>query len=65
MTIVLSLLHLAKQRPDLFNNEQVVEALCSLLKKDAAMDASKSKGNFSLSHFRRKNTVLSKISPLV
>uniref|UniRef100_H2XNV6 Uncharacterized protein n=1 Tax=Ciona intestinalis TaxID=7719 RepID=H2XNV6_CIOIN len=44
-TTVLSLLTLAKQRPDIFNNKSVVESLASLLKKDIGLEYVKSKHN--------------------
>ncbi|XP_076816735.1 integrator complex subunit 1-like [Clavelina lepadiformis] len=44
-TIVLSLLYLAKIHPEIFNNENIIESLCGLLKKDVGHDYIKSKTN--------------------
>ncbi|VDI74206.1 integrator complex subunit 1 [Mytilus galloprovincialis] len=40
----LTLMHLAKEKPSLFNNEVVIEAMCSTLKRDVSLNF-KSKGN--------------------
>ncbi|XP_071131635.1 integrator complex subunit 1-like isoform X1 [Mytilus edulis] len=40
----LTLMHLAKEKPSLFNNEVVIEAICSTLKRDVSLNF-KSKGN--------------------
>nr|CAB3256291.1 integrator complex subunit 1 [Phallusia mammillata] len=48
MTTILSMFYLAKERPDMFKTEAVIEHLASLLKKDLTPEPIKSKGVYML-----------------